>query len=197
VFVLCALAACGPARTAHRPARRPPPTPALAPTAVVVVSFVRVEPTPTAPSPEAACGQLIPVCWSEADKAKVAHVCYDEARGLLAVGMASCASTVARRQTQPDVFGSADLEHLLRFDQFTVDAALTRPWQRGISPPPEALEAVNLFLNGDITGGCWGYDSFRGRTPEQAFDWLTQAPEKHCILVRGEQAMIFFNWRDG
>jgi hypothetical protein len=194
-------AACGLTQGSRQAVVGPLPTRAATPTAVVVVSVVEVVarlPTPEATaSPDVSCGSLIAVCWSAADKSKVAHICYEEARGLLASGMASCASTVARRQTRPDLFGSAELDHLLRFSQFTVNAALTRPWERGLPPPSEALSAVDLFLSDNPGTGCWGYDSFRGRTPEQAQAWKLVAPGLRCVVARGSQAMIFFNWQDG
>lgn len=193
---------CGLAAASQRVVQFPLPTHAPTPTAVVVVSVIGATESPnlseaTPPPLAVTCGQLIPVCWSEADKAKVAHICYEEARGLLTSGMASCASTVARRQTRPDLFGSTELDDLLRYSQFTVNAALTRPWERGLPPPVEALAAVDLFLSGEAGVGCWGYDSFRGRSPEQALSWLALAPGRRCVVVRAPQAMIFFNWQDG
>ncbi|MBL8057730.1 MAG: hypothetical protein JNK29_13590 [Anaerolineales bacterium] len=191
------LTACA---AAERQPFNPYPTTLAGPvgTAAINVSFVNTRPlaarTPT-PAPPT-CANSVPVCWTEADKAKVAHICYDEARGLLTPGMASCASTVARRQLQPDWYGGPDLDDLLRWEQFRVDAALTRPWEQGLPPPAEALAAVNTFLAGETAEGCWGYDSFRGVTPDEAQAFWAEAPERRCAVVRGAQAMVFFNWRN-
>ena len=191
------LGACGswPARRPINP--HPSPLPGAAPTAVVRVAFVdtRLLATATPTPAPATCASLLPVCWDEADKAKVAHICWDEAEGLLRPGIASCASTVARRQLRPEWYGGPDLDDLLRWDQFRVEAALDRPWERGI-PPPEALAAVIAFLSDERGEGCWGYDSFRGVTPEAAQAFRAEAPERRCAVVRGPQAMIFFNWRN-
>lgn len=137
------------------------------------------------------------LCWSEADKWAVAHICWDEARGLLTMGVASCAAAIANRHTHPELWGSADLSELLRFSQFAVISAQIRPWEQGLPPPPRALIAVEIFLSGPTGPGCWDYDSFQTSTPAQARAWLAQAPDLHCILVRDPQALLFFNWRDG
>lgn len=137
------------------------------------------------------------LCWSELDKWAVAHICWDEARGLLTDGVASCAAAIANRQARPDLWGSANLGELLRFGQFAVISAQTRPWEQGQPPPPRALAAVEAFLAGPTGPGCWGYDSFQASTPAAARAWLAQAPDRHCILIRDPQALLFFNWRDG
>ncbi len=136
------------------------------------------------------------VCWNEAQKRMVAFICYDEMRGLLRVGMASCASTIARRHSRPQIWGDS-LDYILRFDQFAVPSAKTRPWERGQTPSAAALQAIEYFLSGARGPGCWGYDSFQGSPPEQARAWLSVAPERRCIVVRPPQAALFFNWRDG
>lgn len=137
------------------------------------------------------------LCWSLADKWAVAHICWDEARGLLTDGLVSCAAAIAQRQAHPEVWGSAELNELLRYNQFSVVAAQTRPWERGLPPPPLARLAVEIFLAGPTGPGCFGYDSFQTSTPAQAHVWLAQAPQHHCIVVREPQALLFFNWRDG
>jgi hypothetical protein len=133
----------------------------------------------------------------QAEKWAVAHICWDEARGLLTEGIASCAAAIANRQAQPQVWGSAELDELLRFSQFAVISAQTRPWEQGTPPPPQALAAVEAFLAGPTGPGCWDYDSFQSSAPDAARAWLALAPEQHCILVRAPQALLFFNWRDG
>ena len=143
----------------------------------------------------AAC--RVSLCWNEREKHMVAFICYEEMRGLLQVGMASCAASIATRQSQPEIWGES-LDDLLRFDQYTVGAAKTRPWEQGELPSPAALQAVEYFLRGERgNGGCWGYDSFQGSTPEAARDWLAAAPERRCVIVHPLQAALFFNWRDG
>jgi hypothetical protein len=127
----------------------------------------------------------------------VAHICYDEARGLGMTGMASCAAAIAQRQLRPELWGSASLEELLRPDQFAVPAASTRPWRQHLPPPPEALDSVKLFLISVSEIGCWRFDSFQASTPEAARQWQKQAPEWHCVVIVEPQAMLFFNWRDG
>ncbi len=136
-------------------------------------------------------------CWSEADQQKVAFICYDEMQGLLEVGMASCAATIANRERQPKLWGKS-LDWIIRYNQFAVISAKTRPWEQGKTPPPEALAAVARFVSGEHDPrGCWQYDSFQGSTPEIAKEWLKVAPERRCIIVRAPQAALFFNWRDG
>jgi hypothetical protein len=137
------------------------------------------------------------LCWSESDKWAVAYICWEEARGLLTEGLASCAATIAKRQAQPTVWGSANVSGLLHPGQFTVISAQTRPWEQGVRPPSRALAAVEAFLISPTGPGCWGYDSFQTSTPEGAQAWLALAPDRHCILVRAPQALLFFNWRDG
>lgn len=149
----------------------------------------------TPPLNSAGCHNRL--CWSESDKWAVAHICWDEARGLLTEGVASCAAAIANRQAHPDLWGSADVGELLRFSQFAVISAQTRPWEQGQPPPPRALAAVEAFLVGPTGPGCWDYDSFQASTPTAARAWLAQAPDQHCILVRDPQALLFFNWRDG
>ncbi len=189
------LAACAPARpwrAALGPAALFP-----TPTARIVVAFVVQTSTPapvSTPSDSVPCATLIPVCWDAADQAKVAHICYEEARGLLMAGMASCASTVARRQTEPDWYG-ASLDEVLVWEQFRVSAALRRPWTHGLPAPPEALAAVAAFLADERAGGCWDYDSFRGVTPAEAAAFVAEAPARRCAVSGATQAMVFFDWR--
>jgi hypothetical protein len=137
------------------------------------------------------------LCWSESDKWAVAHICWEEARGLLTEGLASCAAAIAQRQAQPRVWGSSKIAELLRFSQFAVVSAQTRPWEQGLPPPARALAAVEAFLAGPTGPGCWGYDSFQASTPEAAQTWQAWAPDRHCILIREPQALLFFNWREG
>lgn len=132
-----------------------------------------------------------------ADKWAVAHICWEEARGLQTEGLASCAAVIANRQAQPGVWGSSAVTDLLRFSQFAVPSAETRPWEQGQSPPARALAAVEAFLAGPTGPGCWTYDSFQTSTPAQARAWQAQAPGRHCILVWEPQALLFFNWREG
>jgi hypothetical protein len=111
--------------------------------------------------------------------------------------MASCAAAIAQRHAHPVVWGEENLEALLTPDQFDVPAARERPWRQGLLAPIEAREAVRLFLTSTTGVGCWRYDSFQASTPAPAAAWERQAPERHCVVIIGEQALLFFNWRDG
>ena len=193
-WALLGLAACAPTRP-WRAALMPPSSGPTA-TARVEVVFVSQTPTPAPAAPAARCAQLVPVCWNDLERAQVAHICFDEAQGLLRAGMASCAATIARRQTEPEWFGGPALDELLVWDQFRVDSALTRPWARGVPAPAAALEAVDAFLADERGEGCWGYDSFRGVTPELAQSFVAEAPERRCAVIRAPQAMVFLDWRN-